>query len=175
MVSLTWRWSTWPARRSPAYCDGHRLSIRERLQLFRQVMDAVQYAHAHLVVHRDLKPSNVLVTAAGQVQLLDFGIASSLPRVRRRRQRLTGSVGAASDSRLCRTGADRRRIDYNGHGCVWVGRMLHELLTGERPYRLRQGSRGALEEAILNVEATAPSRVAVSADAAVRAPRPLNS
>src|SRR6056297_381956 len=44
------------------YCDGHRLSVDDRLVLFERVCEAVQYAHRNLVVHRDLKPSNVLVT-----------------------------------------------------------------------------------------------------------------
>jgi eukaryotic-like serine/threonine-protein kinase len=56
------------------YCDEHRLSIRQRLLLFLQVLDAVRYAHAHLVIHRDLKPSNILVSADGQAHLLDFGV-----------------------------------------------------------------------------------------------------
>lgn len=47
------------------YCDGHNLSLVERLQLFRMVCAAVQYAHQHLVVHRDLKPGNILVTEEG--------------------------------------------------------------------------------------------------------------
>ena len=57
------------------WCDSHRLGIPERLELFLQVLDAVQYAHEKKVIHRDLKPSNILVTESGQVRLLDFGVA----------------------------------------------------------------------------------------------------
>jgi hypothetical protein len=57
------------------YATERHLGLEERLRLFRQLADAVMYAHRHLVVHRDLKPGNILVDGGGQVKLLDFGIA----------------------------------------------------------------------------------------------------
>ena len=60
------------------YCDIHRLSITQRLQLFCTVCRAVQYAHESLLIHRDLKPSNILITKEGVTRLLDFGIAKVL-------------------------------------------------------------------------------------------------
>jgi serine/threonine protein kinase len=62
------------------YCREHDLSLPQVLTIFRQVCQAVQYAHRHLIVHSDLKPANILVTGDGLVKLLDFGIAQLLAR-----------------------------------------------------------------------------------------------
>ncbi len=63
------------------YVREQRLNLRDRLQLFRQIAGAVQYAHAHLVVHADIKPSNVIVTTDGTAKLLDFGVSRVLASV----------------------------------------------------------------------------------------------
>ncbi len=58
-----------------SYCQNKRLSLSARLKLFSQVLNAIQYAHQHLVIHGDIKPSNIMVNEDGEVKLLDFGIA----------------------------------------------------------------------------------------------------
>jgi hypothetical protein len=61
-----------------AFCDLHRLSLPRRIEILIDVLEAVEYAHRHLVVHADLKPANILVNAHGTPRLLDFGVATLL-------------------------------------------------------------------------------------------------
>src|SRR5207253_11137020 len=60
------------------FCDERRMTITERLRLFRQVCDAVHYAHRHMVIHREIWPSNILVISDSAPTRLDFGIAKLL-------------------------------------------------------------------------------------------------
>src|SRR5580658_4541421 len=140
------------------YCDEHRLSVRERLELFRQVLGAVQYAHAHLVIHRDLKPANILVTDEGQVQLLDFGIAKLLSEREAKETELTQLGGRALTPDYAAPEQIAGAPITTAADVYALGVMLYELLTGERPYKLKRDSRGALEEAILEADPVAPSR-----------------
>ncbi len=123
------------------FADEHKLSIRQRLQLFRMVSEAVQYAHAHLVVHRDLKPDNILVTAEGTPRLLDFGTAKLLtPEVpEHSTQHLTELTRAgvqaftpryASPEQVLGRPVTIRSDIYS------LGVLLFVLLTGRHPYEL---------------------------------------
>ncbi|HEU0203785.1 MAG TPA: serine/threonine-protein kinase, partial [Burkholderiaceae bacterium] len=149
------------------WCDAHRIGLRERLQLFLQVTDAVQYAHARKIVHRDLKPSNILVTESGHVRLLDFGIAKLL-------------ADEESDRRLVHVYARALTPDYASPELLRgepveaasdvysLGAVLYELLAGNRPYRLATGlSAVQLVRAVADAPVEAPSkRVAPGAGAA---------
>jgi TolB-like protein len=152
------------------WCDAHRLGIPERLGLFLQVLEAVQYAHEKSVIHRDLKPSNILVTESGQVRLLDFGVARLLEAEKTDQLALTSVYGRAltpdyASPELLRGDPIDARSDLYS-----LGVLLYELLTGTRPYRLRSAaSIGALDQAIATLEVKKPSLQLEQASAANRA------
>lgn len=142
------------------YCTERDIGIRGRLQLIVQVARAVAYAHGKLIVHRDLKPANILVTEAGEVRLLDFGIAKLLGPDSATQAQLTEMSGHALTPDYASPEQIRGELLTVGSDVYSLGVLLFELLTGARPYRLKRASRGALEDAILQVEPKRPSEVA---------------
>ncbi len=117
------------------FAAGNRLGVRERLELFVKICDAVEYAHHRGIIHRDLKPDNILVQPSGQPKVLDFGIAyipflqSML--VRDKDGCFTGTLSYASPEQIA------GRIDKltPRSDAYALGLVLHELLTGRLPQR----------------------------------------
>jgi eukaryotic-like serine/threonine-protein kinase len=145
-------------RRIDKYCIKNKLPVAERLRLFRKVCDAVQYAHQKLIVHRDIKPGNILVTAGGEPKLLDFGIA-----------KLLASGAASDDAPKTITGLQRMTPDYASPEQVrggpvsvatdvyGLGTVLFELLTRQRPHRLKNYDMAEILEEVCVAEVRRPS------------------
>ena len=141
------------------YAAEHALDVRARVGLLLQVADAVAHAHTHLVIHRDLKPSNILVTASGDVRLLDFGIA-----------KLVQEGDDADASELTRMHGRALTLDYASPEQIAGGRIgtasdvyslgivAYELLAGGRPYHLAAGIGHGPVEWLGKMSFEAPSR-----------------
>ena len=141
------------------YCTAHQLAVDERLQLFLQVLEAVDYAHAQSVIHRDLKPSNILVREDGQVVLLDFGIAKLLVDGQSEQTELTLHGGAALTPHYASPEQIRGDTLGSATDIYSLGVLLYELLSGQPPYELTGSTRQALEAAILSTDPRPPSDV----------------
>jgi tetratricopeptide (TPR) repeat protein len=122
------------------------------------VCEAVEHAHRHMVVHRDIKPANILVTAAGEVKLLDFGIAKLLP-----------GAEWAEPAGLTQTAQRAMTPDYASPEQILgqrvaassdvysLGVLLYRLLTGKPPYRFTSERASEIERTVCEQEPARPS------------------
>jgi serine/threonine protein kinase/tetratricopeptide (TPR) repeat protein len=139
------------------YCQEENLGVAERLDLFRQVCDAVQYAHQHLVIHRDIKPSNILVTSDGVAKLLDFGLARVVQGGERETADRTQTALRLFTPDYASPEQVRGETLTTATDVYSLGVVLYELLTGARPYRLKSGSPEEVTGAVLEQQPQRPS------------------
>jgi len=147
------------------WCDRRSLSVEPRLRLFLEVLAAVAHAHSNLILHRDLKPSNILITASGQVKLLDFGIGKLIE----------DQSSAASPTELTQLAGRAFTPDYAApeqitQGAVTtatdvyaLGVLLYLLLTGRHPTAL------PTQTAVDRMRAVIENEPALVSDAAMKA------
>jgi serine/threonine protein kinase/tetratricopeptide (TPR) repeat protein len=141
-----------------AYCRARETSLIDRLRLFRDVCEAVQHAHQHLVVHRDLKPSNILVTGDGTVKLLDFGIAKQLESLDGRGDQTRTALRLMTVAYAAPEQVRGGRIGI--HTDVYaLGVVLYELIAGRLPF---EASDEARIEALITDQEPPPASAAAS-------------
>ena len=148
------------------WCEEQGLGVRERLELFLTICEAVGFAHGNLIVHRDLKPGNILVTDQGIVKLLDFGVSKLLDAAAE-----GGTDGPTVETEttfrmMTPAYASPEQLSYHPTNVTTdvysLGVVLFELLTGKRPYE--SAHTAELIRAVLDEPVPRASRMAESAD-----------
>ncbi len=145
------------------YCDEHRLTVRERLGLFRSVCEAVHHAHQKGVIHRDIKPSNVMVAGddgGPEVKVIDFGLAKAAGKALTERTLFTGFgalVGTPEYMSPEQAALNNQDIDTRSD-IYSLGVLLYELLTGTTPSVCRRGKDMSLVEVLRRVREEEPPR-----------------
>lgn len=137
------------------YAQKRDLSVRDRLELFGNICDAVQHAHQKGVIHRDLKPDNIMIDSNGDAKIIDFGVARAtdadlaVTTMQTTMGQLIGTLQYMSPEQC---DADPDRIDTRSDVYA-LGVILFQLLSGKLPYDLR---RQAIHEAVRIIKEERP-------------------
>ena len=144
------------------YCDKHRMTMKERLQLFTQVCEGVQHAHQRAIIHRDLKPSNVLVHQLDDravPKIIDFGLAKATARRLTERTMFTelgAVVGTPEYMSPEQTDLTEHNIDTRTD-VYSLGVILYELLTGALPFEVKDLRAAGLEAILRRIREDEPT------------------
>jgi WD40 repeat protein/serine/threonine protein kinase len=147
------------------FCDDHRLQLRQRLELFLNVCQAVQHAHQKGIIHRDLKPANVLVSShdgTPVVKVIDFGVAKAVGQQLTEKTVYTGFAQMiGTPLYMSPEQAGQSGLDVDTRSDLYaLGVLLYELLTGTTPFegaRLRQAGYDEIRRIIREEEPPKPS------------------
>jgi non-specific serine/threonine protein kinase/serine/threonine-protein kinase len=139
------------------WCTQHGVGLDERLQLFLRICDAVAYAHRNLVIHRDLKPGNIFVTEAGEVKLLDFGVAKRMSQVETNATQSTPMTLSYAAPEQLQQGRMTTATDVYA-----LGVLLFELLSGKLPWSTHRFPLAVAVDKLLHEQAPQPSASAAA-------------
>ncbi len=139
------------------YAEANELTINERLKIFLQICSAVKYAHQNLIIHRDLKPSNILVTENGTPKLLDFGIAKLIDEANE--ETFHNTMTRVMTPEYASPEQVQGKQITTSSDVYSLGVILYELLTGERPYKVKSKSADEISKIITDSEPLKPSSV----------------
>jgi serine/threonine protein kinase len=147
------------------YCRARDLPLHQRLELFRQVCSAISFAHRRLIVHRDIKPSNILVTPAGEVKLLDFGIAKVVSQTNDADRGTATQLGLMTPDYASPEQVRGEQVT-TATDTYSLGVVLYRLLTGQLPYNLSGLRLDQMLRLVCETEPPRPSNVLANSEAA---------
>lgn len=141
------------------YCRENNCSLHQKIALFKQVLEAIRYAHENLVIHRDLKPGNVFVDSSGKVKVLDFGISKLLEDDS---EDLTQTNSNLLTPRYASPEQIRQQNITTASDLYSLGVLFYEILTEIKPFDTEELTRFEIEKKILNEDPPKPSTRAKS-------------